>query len=225
MVIVAIVIVVCIVFLPAWWARFVLKKHNEQRTEMPGTGGELAIHLVAECGLTQVTVERTEHGDHYDPIDKVVRLSDSNFDGKSLTAVTVAAHEIGHAIQDHIGYGPLHLRTNMIGFAKLAERFGAIILIALPFVTVITRTPIAGAATFAAGLIVLLIPVLVHLVTLPVEFDASFRRALPILEQRYVSAQDMPAARSILRACALTYVAASLATLLNVWRWIAILRR
>lgn len=192
---------------------------------MPGTGGELAVHLAQQCGLTKVSVERTEIGDHYDPIDKVVRLSGSIYDGKSLTAVTVAAHEIGHAIQDHIGYAPLQARTKLIGVARFTERFGAIVLIALPFITVVTRTPVAGAATFALGVAILLVPVLVHLVTLPVEFDASFKRALPILNERYIATEDMPAARSILRACALTYVAASLATLLNVWRWIAILRR
>ena len=192
---------------------------------MPGTGGELAVHLARQCGLSGVTVERTEDGDHYDPIGKVVRLSESSYDGKSLTAVTVAAHEIGHAIQDHIGYGPLQLRTRLVVFAQFAERFGAIVLIALPFITVITRTPIAGAATFAAGLAILLIPVGVHLITLPVEFDASFNRALPVLDRRYLPTEDMPAARSILRACAFTYVAASLATLFNVWRWITILRR
>lgn len=225
MAILIIIMILCIVFLPGWWAKFVLKKYSEPRPNMPGTGGELAIHLAQQCGLTEVSVERTDTGDHYDPMDKVVRLSEAVYDGKSLTAVTVAAHEIGHAIQDHIGYGPLQARTKLIGIAHFAERFGAIVLVALPFITAVARTPVAGAATFAMGLAILLIPVLVHLVTLPVEFDASFNRALPILHQRYIATEDMPAARSILRACAFTYVAASLATLLNVWRWIAILRR
>ena len=225
MAIAVIVLVLCIVFLPSWWARYILNRHNIPRPDMPGTGGELAIHLVNECGLKDVTVERTEKGDHYDPIGKVVRLSESNYDGKSLTAITVAAHEIGHAIQDHIGYRPLRLRTSLVGYAQFAERFGAVVLIALPFITVLTRAPAAGAMTFMAGLTILLVPVLVHLITLPVEFDASFNRALPILSQRYLTSEEMPAARTILKACAFTYVAASLATLLNVWRWIAILRR
>lgn len=225
MAIIIIVLAIGIIFAPSWWAKFVLNRHSTPRPDMPGTGGELAIHLVKECGLKDVTVERTETGDHYDPLEKVVRLSESNYDGKSLTAITVAAHEIGHAIQDHIGYGPLRARTSLITYAQFAERFGAGVLIALPLITLLTRTPVAGAMTFAAGLTILLVPVLVHLVTLPVEFDASFNRALPILDKRYLTPEEMPAARSILKACAFTYVAASLATLLNVWRWIAILRR
>ena len=122
-------------------------------------------------------------------------------------------------------FAPLRLRTTLIGFAYYAEKFGAFVLVALPFITLLTRTPIAGVITLFVGVGILLVPVIVHLVTLPVEFDASFNRALPILDHRYVPREEMPAARSILRACALTYVAASLATLLNVWRWIAILRR
>ena len=217
--------ILAVVFLPGIWAQYVLSKHSRERTEIPGTGGELAEHLIKACGLDDVKLERIEKGDHYDPISKTVRLSAPNFDKKSLTAITVAAHEVGHAIQDHIGYSPLRVRTNLVKFAQIAEKFGALVLVALPVVTVLSRTPIVGFASFIVGLGILLIPVLVHFVTLPVEFDASFNRALPILDDRYVPSDEMPAARSILRACAFTYVAASLATLLNVWRWIAILRR
>ena len=225
MAIIIIVAIFGVVFLPSLWAKFILSKHNVERAEIPGTGGELAKHLITECGLDGVQLERTELGDHYDPISKTVRLSPSNFDQKSLTTVTVAAHEVGHAIQDHLGYGPLQWRTRLVGFAYYAEKFGAIVLIALPLITLLTRTPVTGVAMLLIGVSILLVPVLVHVVTLPVEFDASFNRALPILDGRYVPDEEMPAARSILQACALTYVAASLATLLNVWRWIAILRR
>ena len=225
MAIVVLLLILSVVFLPGLWAQYVLSKHSRERAEIPGTGGELAAHLIEACGLEGVKLERIEQGDHYDPLSKTVRLSAPNFDRKSLTAITVAAHEVGHAIQDHIGYSPLRLRTNLVKFAQIAEKFGALILVALPVVTLASRTPVAGFASFIVGLGILLVPVLVHLITLPVEFDASFNRALPILDRRYVPTDEMPAARSILRACALTYVAASLATLLNVWRWIAILRR
>jgi len=218
-------IVVLVVFGPQMWAKHVLRRHSVQQDEIPGTGGELARHLLEQAKMTDVVVERTELGDHYDPSAKAVRLTEKIFDGKSLTAVVVAAHEVGHAIQDHIGYEPLRLRSRLVTIAALAERAGAIALIALPFVTALTRVPATGALMLVIGLGILVIPVIVHLVTLPVEFDASFRRALPILGMGYVPRAALPAARRILTACALTYVAASLATLLNVWRWIHILRR
>ena len=147
------------------------------------------------------------------------------YDGKSLTAVVVAAHEVGHAIQDRLGYVPLKLRTRLVGLAALSERVGAIILVALPFITVLTRIPATGAVMLIIGLAILLVPVVVHLITLPVEFDASFKRALPILALGYVPDEEMPAARRILTACALTYIAASLSAILNFWRWIYFLRR
>ena len=223
LVLVAIALVV--VFGPQLWARYVLKRYGRQRDEIPGTGAELARHLLENAKLDAVSVERVPAGDHYDPITKTVRLSEPIHDGKSLTAVVVAAHEVGHAIQDHIDYPMLRLRTRLVSLAAVAERIGAILLIALPFITALTRVPAAGALMLVVGLGVLLVPVIVHFVTLPVEFDASFNRALPILDMGYVPAAEMPAARRILTACALTYVAASLATLLNFWRWIRILRR
>ena len=154
-----------------------------------------------------------------------MRLSEAVYDGKSLTAVAVAAHEVGHAIQDELNYAPLKLRSRLVGLASVSERIGAMILVALPFITALTRIPAAGALMLVAGLAILLVPVIVHLITLPVEFDASFKRALPILALGYVPDEEMPAARRILTACALTYVAASLAALLNFWRWIYFLRR
>lgn len=219
------VLVIAAVFGPQLWAHYILKRHSRHRDEIPGTGGELAVHLIENSKLDGVTVERIPGGDHYDPVAKVVRLSEAVHDGKSLTAVVVAAHEVGHAIQDRFGYAPLKWRTRLVTVAALSERLGAIILIALPFVTALTRVPATGALMLAGGLAVLLIPVVVHFVTLPVEFDASFRRALPILALGYVPREELPAARRILTACALTYVAASLAALLNFWRWIYFLRR
>ncbi|MGR9090515.1 MAG: zinc metallopeptidase [Gammaproteobacteria bacterium] len=220
-----VILVLAAVFGPQLWARYILKRHSRHRDEIPGTGGEFAVHLLENSKLDGVTVERIPTGDHYDPIAKVVRLSEAVHDGKSLTAVVVAAHEVGHAIQDRFGYAPLKWRTRLVNVAAVSERLGAIILIALPFVTALTRIPATGALMLTGGLSILLIPVAVHFVTLPVEFDASFRRALPILARGYVPRDELPAARRILTACALTYVAASLAALLNFWRWIYFLRR
>jgi uncharacterized protein len=176
--------------------------------------------------MKHIKVETTEQGDHYDPEAKTVRLTPDNFNGKSLTAVTVAAHEVGHAIQDHTGYQPLAERTRLVRFAQGAEKLGAVVMIGIPIATALTRTPAAGVLVLVAGMATMGISTLVHLLTLPVEWDASFRRALPVLQHgNYLSPDDMQGARRILIAAALTYVAASLASLLNLWRWIAFLRR
>ncbi len=211
---------------PQLWTKRVFAKHSAPRDDYPGTGGELARHLLNRFDLPHIKVEPTEKGDHYDPIEKAVRLTPAIFDGKSLTAITVAAHEVGHAIQDHLGYQPLAERTKLVKVAQGAEKVGAVIMMGIPVVAGLTRTPAAGVLVMMAGIATMGIATLVHLVTLPVEWDASFRRALPVLRQgNYLSPEDEQGARSILTAAALTYVAASLASLLNLWRWIAFLRR
>jgi Zn-dependent membrane protease YugP len=154
-----------------------------------------------------------------------VRLTRDNLDGRSLTAVTVAAHEVGHALQDRDGYPPLESRTRLVRSTRVFERAGSIILLATPLLGALTRAPGLIALELGAGILVMSVSVLVHTVTLPVEFDASFKRALPILDRGgYLPKADLPAARRILKACALTYVASSLASLLNLWRWIRLLR-
>jgi Zn-dependent membrane protease YugP len=217
--------VLAAVFGPALWARGVLAWHGDDRPDFPGTGGELARHLLEEFGVKGVRVEATDQGDHYDPGDKAVRLTRQNLEGRSLTAVATAAHEVGHALQDRDGYRPLETRTRLVRATHGFERVGSIILLATPFLGALTRAPGLIALELGAGLMVMSISVVIHAVTLPVEFDASFNRALPILERGgYLSEADLPAARRILRACALTYVASSLASLLNLWRWIRVLR-
>lgn len=223
---IAIMLVLALIFGPQYWVKHVLKKYSVEQDHFPGTGGELAMHLVEKFELHGVKVEKTETGDHYDPIARAVRLTPDKFDGKSLTAITVAAHEVGHAIQHRNGYLPFELRQRIVGLAMGAEKLGAIAMIALPFLTLVSRSPRLGLIMFAIAIGSMLIGTLVHLVTLPVEWDASFKRALPVLKQgQYISAKEMKHAHKILTAAALTYVSGSLASLLNLGRWIAILRR
>jgi uncharacterized protein len=218
-----------LVFLPSWWVRRTLKRYNRARTDFPGTGGELARHLLDRLNMPNVRVEMLhsgEYNDHYDPLTKTVRLSAVCYQGVSLTAIVVATHEVGHALQDHLGYRPLKLRTRLVRVAVNLEKLGAILMVSVPLVTLVLKIPAASLLLFFGGLLSLGTAVIVHLLTLPVEIDASFERALPILiEGDYLPAQDIPAARRILRACALTYVATALASLLNLWRWLAVLRR
>ncbi|MEM7225407.1 MAG: zinc metallopeptidase [Pseudomonadota bacterium] len=218
-------LVVAVVFGPSLWAKWVLKHHAQDRPDFPGTGGELARHLLDEAGLPEVPVEATDGGDHYDPENKVVRLSRDNLDGRSLTAVAVAAHEVGHALQDKEHYLPLKTRTRLVKSLGGIQKLGSIILFGTFALGAVSRSPVVALLGLGAGIATMASAVVVHLATLPVEFDASFKRALPILERGgYLPKRDLPAARSILRACALTYVAASLASLLNLWRWIRYLR-
>lgn len=219
-------VILAMVFGPGLWVRRVLEKYSEPSDRYARTGAALARHLLDQHGLQQVAVEPTESGDHYDPEAKAVRLTPDKFDGHSLTAITVAAHEVGHALQDHDGYLPLRIRSRLVRAGRNIERLGAGVLLVSPFIGALTRAPGLGVLMFAAGFMTLASSVLVHAATLPTEFDASFSRALPMLDRyKVLKKVDRPHARRLLRAAALTYVAASLMSLLNVARWWAILRR
>lgn len=219
-------LVIGILFGPQLWVKQVMRRHSGPRDDFPGTGGELAQHLVNRFQLDSVTVEPTEKGDHYDPRDRCVRLGENNFHGRSLTAVVIAAHEVGHALQHATGYRPLAWRHRLVGFANAAQLLGNGLIMAMPIVTLLTRVPSTALFMIAGGLLSIGSAALVHLITLPVEWDASFRRALPILEAgEYLRSEDMPAARNILRAAAFTYVAGALASLLNLMRWLQLARR
>jgi uncharacterized protein len=218
-------LLIAVVFGPQWWVRRVLVRHGIDRPDLPGTGAELARHLLDQAGLRGVKVELTGDGDHYDPQACAVRLTPAHHDGRSIAAVAVAAHEVSHAMQ-HARAEPafalrFRLAKNLIWFDRLAS---AVLLLA-PVVFVVIKAPLLLALQVIAGLLLLTIRVVVHLVTLPVEHDASFGKALPVLEQgRYLAASDLPAARSVLRAAAWTYVAAALVALVDIARWFRMLR-
>jgi Zn-dependent membrane protease YugP len=219
-------IILLVVFGPQAWAQYIFRRYSQPLERIPGSGGELAAHLLQRFDMHEVKVEKTQHqGDHYDPVRRVVCLSQANHDDHSLTAVAVAAHEVGHAIQHHRGETMLQWRTRLAVLAMLVQKLGAASMMAMPLVMVISRAPVSGVFLAAIGIGSMLLATVVHLVTLPVEVDASFGKALPILiEGQYVQAGDEAAVRQILRAAAFTYVAASLASLLNLWRWFRILR-
>jgi len=220
------VLIVVLIFGPGWWVRKVLSRYSNPADRYEGTGGEVARYLLDRLDLKNVKVEETSAGDHYDPQDKAVRLTPDKLNGRSLTAVTVAAHEVGHALQDKVGFAPLKIRNRLIAMTRPVERLGAGILMAAPFIGMLTRAPSLSLLMITGGLMSLLATTLVHLVTLPTEWDASFNRALPMLEQDGIlKPVDLPHARRLLTAAALTYLAASLASLLNIARWWALLRR
>jgi uncharacterized protein len=209
---------------PQFLIGWTMSTHAKDRPDLQGTGGELARHLLDKAGLKDIKVEMTEpRRDHYSPEEKAVRLSPDNFKGRSITAAAVAAHECAHAVQDRDGYRPLQLRQKLMRTCVTIERTGSLLLMATPVVFALTRSPVILVGEIVAALAILASTIVIHTFTLPTEFDASFKRALPVLEH-YLPPEDMTGARSVLRAAAFTYVAGALISLLNVARWLRILR-
>jgi Zn-dependent membrane protease YugP len=215
-----------LILAPSMWVKYVLKKHHTHLPDMPGTGSELAIHLLQQYQLEQVAVEQTEaDNDHYSPADNAVRLSPDVYSGKSLTAIAVAAHEVGHAIQFNHKEPVSLLRSRYLGSVHRIQKIGVMLLISMPFIGSILHLPQVSVLLFVVGLATLFSSALLYAAVLPEEWDASFNKALPILEKgEYVPPVYMPAIRQILTACALTYVAAALADVLRLWRWLRFIR-
>jgi len=225
-IVILVILLIAVILGPGLWVRRVMERYSRPADRYPDTGAETARKLLDSFELQQVGVELSESGDHYDPENKMVRLMAQNLDGRSLTAVTIAAHEVGHALQDAQGFAPLKLRTRLVKWVRPVEKTGAALLMATPLIIGLTRLPAAGLLMFLGGLLTLGSATVIHMLTLPTEFDASFGRALPMLaEQGILRSVDEPHARKLLRAAALTYVSASLMSLLNIARWWAILRR
>ena len=211
---------------PQFWAKQTFKKYSQHREDFPGNGAELVRHFINTCQLKSVTLEETESGDHYDPESKTVRLSKANYHGKSLTAIAVAAHEIGHALQDAENNRMLTMRTRLVKSTQVAEQISSLAFVGIPVIIALTRAPAAGELLFIIAISSMLLSSLVHLITLPVELDASFGKAMPLLKNgQYLADSDLLAAHKVLKAAAFTYLAGSLASLLNLARWIALFKR
>ncbi len=221
-----VLLLMIVVLGPQLWVWWVFRQYRQHREDLGGTGGELARHLLNRFGLQQVRVEPTPMGDHYNPETKVVGLNPKHYNGRSLTAAVIAAHEVGHALQDHEGYALLKDRTHLIKFAQKAEKAGSYLMLGIPVLAGVTRIPAVGLAVLVVAIGTMSVSAMVHLITLPVEWNASFRRALPILKEGgYLAPPDLHGAKRILTAAALTYVASSLFSLVNMWRWIRLVRR
>jgi len=213
-------------YLPQLWIRRVMKQNSQEIPELQGTGGELAVHLIERFGLQGIKVEETaENQDHFDPEAQTVRLSPSNFHGKSLKAVAVAAHEVGHAMQFYRKEEIFKLRAKYIPQALKMRQLGVYVLWASPVLALVLRTPLAMALPVIISIIMQIIAAMTYLVVLPEEWDASFGKALPILKEGYVPEQYMPQVESVLKAAAFTYFAAALSSMLNLGYFMLLLRR
>lgn len=223
-----ILIILCLLLAlgPSFWVRRVLSANKEQRADLAGTGGELAAHLLSRFEISDVRLELSKTGDHYDSEAKAIRLTESVMNEKSLTSVATAAHEFGHALQHQQRYKPLHIRTFLAKNAVVLQRIAAAAIFAIPILSVIPGMAMVARILLLVILASMFLVVVIHFITLPVEFDASFNRALPILRDGdYVAAADLATVRKILLACALTYVSQALIGVLNLGRWLRLLRR
>ncbi len=206
---------------PQLWVRHVLRQAGQDRPDLPGTGGELARHLLDAAGLQAVAVERTDAGDHYDPEARVVRLLPEHLDGRSIAAVAVAAHEVAHAVQHARDEPDFRRRMQLVRLIGPLHTAAQVVLVSIPLVFAAVHAPALVAVQVGLVLVLLGGRVLVHATTLPVELDASFGKALPVLERGgYLAPADLPAARRVLRAAALTYLASALVTLVDILRWL-----
>ncbi len=212
--------VAVLIFGPQLWVRQVMKRHNRKEDEHFRTGGELAKELLARHELHSVKVERTDIGDHYDTKTKAIRLTRDKFDRKTLTAITTAAHEVAHAIQDASNYRPFIWRMRLVKLAQVAGQAGTVIIMAVPATAVFTRHQVPPWLIGSAILAMLGTGMAAQVAALPTELDASFGRAMPMLRDGYISDEQSKNAKEILIASSLTYVVASLLSVLNIWPWL-----
>lgn len=192
-----------------------MSKYSKVRNSTGLTGAEAARRILNNEGLYNVQIEclESKQGDHYDPRTNTVRLSCDNFNEATVTAVGVAAHECGHAIQHAKGYAPLNFRTALVPVVNIGSNLG-IPLIILGVILSYNNVLIQ------IGIWAFSLSVLFQLVTLPVEFNASARAVEKIDQYGLMSTQENRGCRKVLRAAAMTYVAAAAASILQLLRLI-----
>ena len=204
----------------SWNVKHTFKKYSEQRNSRGLTGADAARRLLDANGLRDVPVERIsgELSDHYDPEARAVRLSDSVWGSTSTAAVGVACHEVGHAIQNAQDYLPVRIRQAIIPATNLGAKLSVPLLMAGLILSGFSEKFLLLAY---AGVLLYSLCAVFQLVTLPTEFDAS-RRALASIESMGLLAdgEELKGARKVLRAAALTYVAALATTLVQLLRFI-----
>jgi hypothetical protein len=201
----------------ALWAQLRVKSAYAAAQQQPAplSGAAAARHILDQAGLQQVNIEMVpgELSDHYDPREKVLRLSTDVYQNRTLAAVGIAAHESGHALQDAKQYGPLAIRNAVVPVAGFGSNISIYLLIAG---VIFALKPL-----ILAGIVLFGIVVFFQLVNLPVEFDASARAKVELVQLGIVPAEQMTYVNNVLNAAAWTYVAATLQALLTLLYYIA----
>lgn len=196
------------------------KKYSEVRSYRNITGAEAARRVLMNSGINDVTIEHISGNltDHFDPRSKVIRLSDSVYNSTSVSAIGVAAHEAGHAVQHEVGYTPIKIRSALIPVTQFSST------LSMPLIFIGLLLPSYGWLAIA-GIVLFSVAVLFQLVTLPVEFNAS-RRAIEKLETTgLLYGEEIKGAKKVLSAAAMTYLAAMITSVLTLLRLLLILGR
>lgn len=188
----------------------VFNKYSKISNSSRKTGAQAATEILALNGLSNVQVMEARGflSDHYDPREKVVKLSPEVYNSTSIAAVGIAAHETGHAIQDEKAYAPLKLRNMMVPVASFGSNFAWIVIVAGIFMSMM--------GLVKAGIVLFSAVVLFQLITLPVEFNASARAKVLLQQYNIVSPQDAEGVDKVLNAAAMTYVAAAASSIMTL---------
>ena len=214
----------------AMWAQHKVQSTYDQFVRVPAanglTGRDMAAAIMQRNSVADVAIEPVSGvlSDHYDPMAKKVRLSEYNYGGRSIAAIAVAAHEVGHVLQHQQRWFPLMLRANLAPVAG----FGSALATPLFFIDLIFGAKLPfGTLLMDIGILFFAAAVLFHVVTLPVEFDASNRALAQLTQTGALMPQEVAGAKKVLDAAALTYVAAAAMAALQLVRllWLRDQRR
>ncbi|MDD3149506.1 MAG: zinc metallopeptidase [Candidatus Gastranaerophilales bacterium] len=211
-----------LVFIPQMLVKSTFAKFSKIQAANNMTGADVAREILKNNGITNVVVEpvQGELTDHYDPAQKVVRLSEPVYNGTSVAAQGIAAHEIGHVIQDFKGYLPMKLRAGIFPAAQAGQQIGPFLLMGGIFLRMFMGMGGFTDLIALTGIVFYAGAVLFHIVTLPVEFNASFRALKALSSGGYLETSEISGARSVLGAAAMTYVATALYSLMELIYWI-----
>ena len=192
-------------------------KYSKVKTQRGLTGAEAARMIVERTGVTVVRHNGGELSDHFDPRTNTIALSPAVYDGSSVAALGIAAHEAGHALQHEQGYFPIVLRNGILPLAQIGTMAAFPLIIAGMFFT-------AMEFLIDLGILFFIFALVFQVITLPVEFNAS-RRAVSLLDGNYLTPDESRGARVVLRAAAMTYVAAVAASILQLIRLLMLANR
>lgn len=208
----------------AGWAQMKVKRAyalgSQYRPRSGLNGAEAARRILEANGLYDVRIERAKSwlGDHYDPRSRVVRLSPEVHDGRTLSALGIAAHEVGHALQQATAYAPLAIRNNLVPMAAVGPNLAIGMIILGFFITALKFL-------IPVGIVLFTVFVMVQIINLPVELNASRRARAVLLNNGMITTREDQVVGRVLNAAAMTYVAATITAILHLLYWVMMASR